>query len=356
MKILHTSDLHLSSPLSSRLSGEKARLRRRELSQTLSRLCEAARREGCQAMIIAGDLFDSERVTKIALSAVLDTIRAEKNISFYYLMGNHEGELILKGGVPLPENLFIFGEDWTSFSIGNAVISGRSRLCRGAFDTLNLDAARKNIVVLHGELRDTTDEGVIGIRDAKDKGIDYLALGHYHTYSETKIDDRCLAVYSGTPEGRGFDELGEMGYAVIDTDNDRITQRFVPFAKRNIWHIKVDIGSAMTQGELFSLTDSAVCRLDRTSLVRLELCGNYREGAWKSLEAIRARYEDTFFYFELCDSSKMAIDAEKLKYDKTLKGEFIRLVLSDDSISPEMRERIISCGLYSLLGEAIYEE
>ena len=59
-------------------------------------------------------------------------------------------------------------------------------------------------MVLHGELRDKSAQGgVIGLTEAANKNIDYMALGHYHTYSEAQIDKRGVAVYSGTPEGRG---------------------------------------------------------------------------------------------------------------------------------------------------------
>ena len=58
MRILHTADLHLGSPLSARLSGERQRERKNELFNTLSRMADKAKELGCGAVIIAGDLFD----------------------------------------------------------------------------------------------------------------------------------------------------------------------------------------------------------------------------------------------------------------------------------------------------------
>lgn len=356
MKILHTSDLHLASALNAHLTGEKARLRKKELSDLLARLCEAARREGCSAMIIAGDLFDTEQVSRPMLESVIDTVRAERTLSFFYLAGNHEGEILLNSNIELPKNLFIFGEDWTSFSAGDVVITGRSRLEGDVFDSLKLKEEMKNIVVLHGDLCERTEEGAIGKRCVVGRGIDYLALGHYHSYSESRLDRRTVAVYSGTPEGRGFDEIGEKGYVIIDTAGCGISHRFVPFAKRTVQWIKCDITGVASQGELVKRITSSLSDVDASSLVRLELVGKYEEGLWKNLDGIRTRLDGRFFYFELRDSSVMAIDLEKLKFDKTLKGEFIRLVASDDSLSPEMKEKIISCGIYALLGESTYEE
>ena len=62
MKILHTSDLHLDSPLTTRLDSKKVRERKNELLLSFKRLSELADREGSEAFIIAGDLFDSERI------------------------------------------------------------------------------------------------------------------------------------------------------------------------------------------------------------------------------------------------------------------------------------------------------
>ena len=108
--------------------------------------------------------------------------------------------------------------------------------------------------------------------------------------------------------------------------------------------------------ELYERIGAGLTKVDRSSLVRVELVGEYKEGLWKSTESIEKRFGTGFFHFEVLDSSRLELDYEKLKYDKTLKGEFIRLVINDDTIPSDMKEKIISCGLYSLLGEAAYEE
>ena len=64
MKFLHTSDIHIDSPLTSRLSAEKIRERKQELLRNFSRLVLEARNRGAEAIIIAGDLFDNEKISK----------------------------------------------------------------------------------------------------------------------------------------------------------------------------------------------------------------------------------------------------------------------------------------------------
>ena len=108
MKIIHTSDLHIDSPLTSHLSADKVRERRAELFSTLSAMVEAATACGAGIMIIAGDLFDSERITKTARRRTLSLISTHREIKFFYLPGNHEELGLISGEDALPDNLFVF--------------------------------------------------------------------------------------------------------------------------------------------------------------------------------------------------------------------------------------------------------
>ena len=62
------------------------------------------------------------------------------------------------------------------------------------------------------------------------------------------------------------------------------------------------------------------------------------------------------YYFEIKDSSKLMTRAEDYKYDKSLKGEFIRLCLDDDSLSDEEKEKMLeSIKRQGLSRDSIYE-
>ena len=68
VKLLHAADLHLDSAFSA-LPPEKAVQRRAEQRLVLERL--TALSEGCAAVLLAGDLFDSARVYRDTLEALL---------------------------------------------------------------------------------------------------------------------------------------------------------------------------------------------------------------------------------------------------------------------------------------------
>ncbi len=352
MKILHTSDIHIDSPMTARLPSSKIRERRRELISNFSDLVSEARKNGCAAVIIAGDLFDSERVSRKAKSIVLDTISAARDITFFYLKGNHEGDALAEDTV-LPKNLCLFGEDWSYFQAPGLTVAGRSLCDREMFSSLNLPKDTKNVVVLHGELRDRSSAETIGKLDAAEKNIDYMALGHYHSHSAERIDSRGVAVYSGTPEGRGFDEAFDCGYVILDTDT--MEHRFVPFAKRRLRIIKLPLNGMISPSEIAEAADRLLRDIPSRDLVRLELSGEYSPELWRDTEALERKFSDRFYHFEVKDSSKIKIDPESYKYDKSFKGEFIRTVSSDETLDEDKKAKIIACGLYALMGENIFE-
>ena len=355
MKIIHTSDIHLASALTSRLPSSKVASRRRELMGNLSRMTEFAKKERVGAIIIAGDLFDTERVSARDIDSVLATIEGAREVAFFYLPGNHEGDILLSSGQRLPENLFIFGDDWTYFKLGDTVICGRAETSKDMFDTLMLDEGHKNIAVLHGELRDRSEAGgVIGLSDAAGRNIDYLALGHYHKYSKRDIDKRGVAVYSGAPEGRGFDEVGEMGFSLIDTDMPR-ANLFIPFAKRKLLITDVDISGAFRSFDVAERISAAVADMGKENLITVNLVGKRELSLSFDTELMKEKLLGGFYYAKIKDSSKLVTRAEDFVNDKSLKGEFIRLCLSDTTLTDDEKQKIIHCGLSALGGEAFDE-
>ena len=353
MRLIHTSDIHLDSPMTSRLSPREARERKRELTDSFRRMTEEAAKLGACGVIIAGDLFDNERVSVKTLDLVMGIIENAVGITFFYLPGNHERNRLTESGVKIPENLVVFGDEWTSYRFGNVTISGCTEIKAETISSLSLDKDRINIAVLHGELADRTQApDKIGIKELENTGIDYLALGHYHSYSETPFGIRSRAVYSGTPEGRGFDETGDKGYVIIDVDSESLTSRFVKRAVRTLHAVNVDVSGADREIEIENRVAHAVSEISRCDLVRVILTGEHEPSVKRDLDALTLRFENAFFHFEIKDASRMRISGDDYKNDKSLKGEFIRLVLAKDELSDKEKEAIIECGIRALAGDS----
>ena len=353
MRFIHTSDIHIASPLTTRLSAIRAKERNREIISTFRKITEDASLYGASAVVIAGDLFDNDRIGIRALQNIVDLISDASCVTFFYLPGNHEKNRLISSGVSIPENLKIFEEEWTYFTLEGVTFVGRSTTSSDMFSTLTLREDEKNVVVLHGELCDKSCEGgYIGAKEIADLPIDYLALGHYHTFKDIKISDRTVAVYSGTPEGRGFDETGDKGYVDVSLLGS-VSYKFVKRAKRTLHIIEVDVSDLTSEIEIENKIRETLSRVSSDDLIRILLCGERSPDLRRDTDALTERFRPSFYYFEVRDITRLRISPEEYVNDKSLKGEFIRLVLESGELTENEKERIIECGVCALMGEEI---
>ena len=70
MRIIHCADIHLDSALSAHLGRERARGRRNEILNTFRKIFGYAAENDVQAVIIAGDLIDSQTVSATTIKVV----------------------------------------------------------------------------------------------------------------------------------------------------------------------------------------------------------------------------------------------------------------------------------------------
>jgi len=195
MKFIHCADIHLGSKMSG-LPTEKAKIRRAEILDTFVRLCDFAKKNEVTAVIIAGDMFDTQNVPKKIINSVLNAVLKADPVQFLYLAGNHDRE-IFDGVAELPDNFIILDENVGSIAFGNVLITGvnlNNVNSKVFYERLDLPEDKINIVVMHGQVAgyvngDEKSE-IISIPRLKGRNVDYLALGHYHSYSESAIDVR----------------------------------------------------------------------------------------------------------------------------------------------------------------------
>ena len=348
MKLIHCADLHLDSPMESNLSSDKARERKGEIRATFRRLIERAEAEGVAAVLIAGDLFDSERVTKSTEKYVRELILSHPSVAFFYLAGNHDRGASLKAWDECPDNLFLFDDGWVSYRLGDVVITGSERPNP---DTLSLRAEDCNVVLLHGQVG--TGRDAISLGKYKGKNIDYMALGHVHEHAILPLDRRGALCYAGCLEGRGFDECGVKGYVSLEVSGGRILPRFVPAASRTLHTVKCDITGFSSQLDLESRVLGAVDGIPSRDMVKVILSGECPPDAHRDAVHLRTLLAERFYFSKLYDECRVQIRYEDYAGDVSLKGEFVRQVLGDKGLSQEEKERVIACGLRALAGEEI---
>ncbi len=358
MKLIHCGDIHLDSKMKTSLSRELAKERRSEILLTFSKMVEFAASNDVKVILIAGDLFDTDMVTKNTKNVVRKAILDNPQIDFLYLKGNHDKENFLGDFETLPENLKLFGEKWCSYDYGDLSITGveLSPINRnGIYGTLKLERDRLNIVVLHGQdspYAGKDDAETIPMTELRNKNIDYLALGHIHKYKTETLDSRGTYCYCGCLEGRGFDECGPKGFVLLDTEKGSIEHLFMPFARRTFSEIQVDISGAGTTVQVADAMNQELANLPRDGFVKIVLVGRVDLDAERNLGYLKKKYDDLYYSVRISDQTKLTINAESLKYDVSLKGEFIRYVISQNF--PEDKEKgVIEAGLKALAGEEL---
>lgn len=354
MKLIHCADLHLDSPMESNLSSEKARERKSEILSTFTKMVRLAAENDVSAILIAGDLFDSDHITTRTEKYVLDLIHSYPKLSFFYLAGNHDKGSGLKNIENKPQNLYLFGDFWTSYRLGDDITVTGSE--KPDADTLALEKDRINIVLLHGQERaGKGEETGDTIRFAKYKGknIDYMALGHLHDYREAVIDNRLTACYSGCLEGRGFDECGKKGYVLLELDaKGKLQHQFVPMAKRELHAVSCDITDFTSQLDLENRLWNAVEGIPEKDLIKVLLVGSCQAQAMVDLAHLTQVLSEKFYFVKIVDESKLLIRPEDYAHDISLKGEFVRRVMASDLPEAE-KERVIAYGFRALMREEI---
>ena len=393
-RFIHCADLHLDSCMESHLSPLQAQRRRQELLQTFSHMAAYAASHQVRGILISGDLFDTEQVSLSTISELLHCIHEHPQIDFLYLPGNHDSGCIsrLFISMDLPDNFWFLrscqaaalfhSEDSKDIpssvfmaednSVSEHTVPGKTygsiRITGLTGDISELPVlppSQINVVMLHGQI-DTygTDHGSdnffhYSLKEMSGHNIDYAAAGHIHQYHSGRIDSRGVYCYSGCLEGRGFDECGEKGFVLLDIVSDehggfsRLDFQFIPFASRYFYDIGIDITGADSYRFIEQKADAVLSSIASIHLVRVKLNGKISPDLNPHPDWLQQRYSEDFYFLRIEDHTRPVIHYEDYRYDSSLKGEFIRLVLSAPDLSEEDKEKIILEGIHSLSGEEV---
>ncbi len=358
MKILHTADWHLGSPLRG-LPPEKADVRKTELVDGFRRTCAYAKENGVTAVLIAGDLFDEAGASRALRREVFSCMNAASPVCFFYVSGNHDADMNVTDD--LPANLYLFSENrtWQSYDLPEGVtvtgIDGKY-MTAACYGQLSLRQERFNIVMLHGERTvGGLKDGCVCLQALQNKGVDYLALGHIHKPMPQveKLDGRGRLRYCGCPEGRGYDECGKRGCFLLDIQNGRVAgELFLSFAKREICEVAVDISDCGDYYAIENAVRASLGSVRASDMVKVTLCGKHRAGLRKETGLLCARLCSAYFHAKVVDESKPYIDVSAYQNDLSERGEFVREV-GRYAMSEEERAEILEVGLQALAGEDV---
>lgn len=354
MKIIHCSDLHLDSKLNTNFTAQMAHERNQEICRTFERMVEYANENTVRIILLCGDLFDSNYVSRTTEAYILDVITRYPHIQFLYLRGNHNKCSFLNSH-SVPQNLRDFGERWKYYRCGNVVIAGieiNQNNAHSLYDTLSLDSQHINVVMMHGQVGSESGIDKINLPLLKNKNIDYLALGHIHSHQIDQLDYRGSYCYSGCLEGRGFDETGKKGFVLLDINNHSIQNQFIEFSSRNFHKIETDITGLHKITEILQHIRAECVLFAKEDLLQITLAGQNTTEAPIDTQFLQTLLAEDYYYVKILDESKLHSDTVRNTV-YSLQNEFIHSVNSDLSLTDFEREQILQLGLSALNGEEL---
>lgn len=349
MKIIHTADLHLGSKIEGDLSSISNE-RKNEILDTFRRIVEYAKKNDVRIILLSGDVFDTNKPAKKDMNYFFDTIRDSENIDFIYLRGNHDINI----EIPSYPNLKTFNKDsFTYYQYGNITIAGREYETgneESLYTGLELKEDNFNILMLHVDMNNSNGNNLLKAIPFKHKYIDFIALGHIHKGYDNVLDDRGRICMCGTPEGRSFDECGEKHFVLLDINGNKMTKTEIQSSFRTNYDLEVDISSCNSTNDIIKTIEE---RLNPKDIYRITLTGEVKNSSIISLSFIKNALKDKCHFLILDDKTRLYIDPKDYENEISLRGEFIRNVMNDESLSNEDKEEILKLGIKALKGEEL---
>lgn len=247
IKILHSADWHLDSPLLFR-KAEQTRYLKEALSRVPEQIVALCKQEQCDLMLLSGDLFDGA-YTAGTLQLLKSTLE-DAAVPVFITPGNHD---FVGTDSPWlkevwPENVHIFTRpnleavvledlDCIVYGAGFVAMDAQAYLA-GFTATAN---QKYKLGILHGDPTQANSPYCpITKQQVADSGLDYLALGHIHKGDSFRAGNT-LCAWPGCPMGRGYDEDGEKGVLIV-TVGDTTDARFVPLDTPRFYDLEVAAG------------------------------------------------------------------------------------------------------------------
>ena len=403
VKLIHTADLHLDSAFRSRFTKEEAENRRQKQLMAWKELLSFAVEKKVQGILIAGDLFDSPVVSHGTMDFFLSTVSEHPEISFFYLRGNHDTENTFRYQENLPKNLFLFSEKGKKYRLNDRLLlagaeygtkdisfgenegatqgagqaaeqgvgqenaHGAEALSKSESESeeeskfLKLKEEDCNILLLHGALYQGTPKGEavqgeegIFLKNLEKLPLSYIALGHIHKGGEGKLNNGALWAYPGCLQGRGFDEEGERGflYLKVEEEKKEIRKEFISIKQGEFRILEIEL--LEDEGTLACLKKIEV-EMEKAGIVkedslRIILKGKKGLEQERNLRYLQLQLQDSVFFLEIRDECELSWNREEAMQEKSLKGEFLRVLAAADNLSKEEQEEIIALGMGLLQG------
>ncbi len=342
IKVLHLADLHLGAPL--RWLGDRAHDRRDDLKAALVRAIDTAI-DRVDLVVFAGDTFDSHRPEDDLVKFFRQQMDRldQAGIPAVLVPGNHDAyyypdsvwrvhqfpgvSLITSPNISEPMTLEINGTPVHIYGM-----TYQPTLSKSPFDNFKqTDDPGVHIAVIHGSLMHAPQWGVHSSHCPLDPeklgstGMDYIALGHYHQFSETNVED-IPVVYPGTFEGVTMQETGDRYLVMVTFDNGSVKIEKEKFQSRTIQDLELDVTSCEESGTEQVISQLLKMISSPDDIYQIAIRGS-AEGAIDNA-TIQTKVQEKCFFLRLLDDTVLleGETIDRIAQEPTVRGGFVRAV------------------------------
>ena len=329
IKILHSGDWHLDSPLQGR-TDEQAAFLRRELLKIPEKLAVLSKAQNCDLVLLSGDLFDGA-YTQESYRTVYTALQ-QMGIPVFITPGNHD---YISPDSPYeketwPENVHIFRKqqiEWVDLPGLRVYGAGfQSMDCPGLLEDFRADGYA--IGVFHGDpTQISSPYNPVTKKQVLQSGLRYLALGHVHKGDSFMAGDT-LCAWPGCPMGRGWDEEGEKGALIVSLE-ETAQIKFVPLDTPKFYDLRVDFSRGI---------GSVLPAIPGDDFYRITLTG---EAEQADLESLRAEFAN-FPNLVLRDETRKPVDPWENAGEDHFEGMYFGILKQMlDTADEEEKSRIL---------------
>lgn len=378
MKIIHTADIHLDASFASAsMPPGFGNRRRQSLRDVFSAILRRAREWPADAVLIAGDVFELDRVSRDTTAFLREQFEAVRPIPVFIAPGNHDPFTRNSpyATEPWPANVHIFRTaSWTEELLKNVPLTVHGfafdgpEISHNPFHELRVaDDGRFHVAVAHGSERGHQPAGKESYApfDAQrlaQAGLHYVALGHFHGHTPIETGTTLLA-YSGAPEGHGFDETGprhhlEVEIEPLPTGGQRVTARPVLSSRVQYAVETIDCSALASSHQLIEQLRDIARAAGQPLILRAVLAGACTDSVRAELGAVQDALGTEFAHLELDDQTNVSEDLDALAGEDTSLGLFVRTVRKQLADAPDdarraMLQRALEVGLAGYRGHTL---
>jgi len=345
VRVLHLADLHLGAGFPS--MGDHGSERSRDFLNAFQRAVELASstERPVDLVVIAGDLFDTHDPDEGLVFQVESCLEklSQAGVPVAMVPGTHDAISYRRSiyrRLRLPEGAHLLASPKLSAGPRLTIQGETVQLYGIAYDPsvafrplaefTRSGASDYHVGILHGALQDSNwkirpSDLPLDRSEIAACGLDYLALGHYHNYSEVR-EGGTVAVYPGTLEGRKFGEDGTRYLVIATLTHGSVSLERRPWNTRTLSQVTLDFTSAEIHDERRLIERLAAFAGD-SEIVRARLEGA-ADFAFEA-ERIQSAIQDRFFHLDLDDRTYLMDTAllGQFKDEATIRGAFVRRTL-----------------------------